>query len=91
MVAKCLLYLKVSAKQTLSNKAKKNTNSRFDFRHKQCLTLLKTTAMRTKTTFSTNFWLQSSRVINNEALVYARITVNQKRLNISLKKKSNIS
>jgi len=47
--------------------------------------------MRTKTTFSTIFWLQSSRAINNEALLYARITVNQKRLNVSLKKKITVS
>lgn len=47
--------------------------------------------MRTKNTFSTIFWLQSSRAINNEALLYARVTVNQKRLNISLKKKVTVS
>lgn len=47
--------------------------------------------MRTKNTFSTTFWLQSSRAINNEALLYVRITVNQKRLNISLKRKIAIS
>jgi len=47
--------------------------------------------MRTKNTFSTNFWLQSSRAINNEALLYVRVTVNQKRLNISLKRKISLN
>lgn len=36
--------------------------------------------MKTQNTFSTNFWLQSSRSINDEALLYVRITVNKKNL-----------
>lgn len=47
--------------------------------------------MRTKNTFSTKFWLQTSRAINNHALLYVRINVNGKRLNISLKKKIDLS
>ena len=47
--------------------------------------------MRAKNTFSVLFWLQSSRAINNQALIYARVTVNQKRVNISLKRKIPIS
>ncbi|MBI9041812.1 hypothetical protein [Lutibacter sp.] len=38
--------------------------------------------MRTKNTFSTNYWLQSSRAINDEELLYVRITINKKRLSI---------
>jgi len=47
--------------------------------------------MRTQNTFSTLFWLQSSRAINDEALLYARITVNRRRVNISLKRKVPLS
>lgn len=43
--------------------------------------------MRASNTFSIHFWLQISRAINNKALLYARVTVNQKRVNISLKRK----
>ena len=43
--------------------------------------------MRTQNTFSTLFLVQSSRAINNEAPLYARITVNGKRIDISLKRK----
>lgn len=43
--------------------------------------------MRTQNTFSTLFLVQSSRAINDEALLYARITVNGKRIDISLKRK----
>ena len=42
--------------------------------------------MRTSKTFSVNFWLDKKKVKNEEALIYARITVNGKRLNISLKR-----
>jgi integrase/recombinase XerD len=48
---------------------------------------LKTTTMRTKLTFSTFFWLQTTRAINKEALLYVRITVDGKRVNLSLKKR----
>ncbi|AUS05948.1 MULTISPECIES: site-specific integrase [Tamlana] len=47
--------------------------------------------MQKQNTFSILFWLQTSRAINNEALIYARITVNGKRLNISLKRKVSVS
>ncbi|WP_445956556.1 Arm DNA-binding domain-containing protein, partial [Yeosuana sp.] len=43
--------------------------------------------MRAQNTFSTLFLVQSSRAINNEAPLYARITVNGKRIDISLKRK----
>lgn len=43
--------------------------------------------MRTKHTFSTFFWLQTTRAINNEALFYIRITVDGKRVNLSLKRR----
>lgn len=43
--------------------------------------------MRTSTTFSILFWIYSSRAINNEASIYARVTVNGKKANISLKHK----
>jgi integrase/recombinase XerD len=48
---------------------------------------LKTTTVRTQNTFSTFFLVQSYKAINNEALLYARITVNGKRIDISLKRK----
>jgi len=47
--------------------------------------------MRTKHTFSTFFWLQTTRAINNEALLYIRITVDGKRVNLSLKKRVPVS
>ncbi len=47
--------------------------------------------MRTKHTFSTLFWLQTTRAINNEALLYIRITVNGKRVNLSLKRRVPVS
>src|SRR5690554_3544928 len=53
--------------------------------------ILKTTTMRTKHTFSTFFWLQTTRAINNEALIYVRITIDGKRVNLSLKKRIPIS
>ncbi len=43
--------------------------------------------MRTTKTYSTLFLVQSSKAINDEALLYVRITVNGKRIDISLKKK----
>src|SRR5690606_7570831 len=48
------------------------------------------TTMRTKQTFSTLFWLQTTRAINNEALIYIRITVDGKRVNLSLKRRMPI-
>ncbi|MGJ8551094.1 site-specific integrase [Winogradskyella wichelsiae] len=47
--------------------------------------------MRTKHTFSTFFWLQTTRAINNEASLYIRITVDGKRVNLSLKKRVPVS
>jgi site-specific recombinase XerD len=43
--------------------------------------------MRAKNTFSILFWADQKNSKNKEALLYARINVNQKRVNISLKKK----
>ncbi len=43
--------------------------------------------MRTSKTFSVQLWADQKKAINGEALIYARITVDQKRLNISLKRK----
>ena len=47
--------------------------------------------MKTSNTFSILFWINASRAINDEAEIYARVTVNQKRVNISLKRKVNIN
>lgn len=46
--------------------------------------------MKTSSTFSILIWINSSRAKNNEAEIFARVTVNQKRTNISLKRKINI-
>ncbi len=46
--------------------------------------------MRTSTTFSILFWIYTKRASNNHAGIYARLTVNGKRVNISLKQKVNI-
>ncbi|UMB60155.1 site-specific integrase [Lutibacter sp. A80] len=46
--------------------------------------------MKTQNTFSILFWINASRAKNNEADLFARITVNQKRVNISLKRKVSI-
>lgn len=43
--------------------------------------------MRTKHTFSTMFWQQTTKAVNNEAGLYLRITVDGKRLNVSLKRR----
>ncbi|HUH27114.1 site-specific integrase [Gelidibacter sp.] len=40
--------------------------------------------------FSILFWINASRAINNEAEIFARITVNGKRVNLSLKRKANL-
>jgi len=47
--------------------------------------------MRTSTTFSILFWIYSKRVKNNQTGIYARVTVNGKRVNISLKHKVNVT
>ncbi|WKB81745.1 site-specific integrase [Cellulophaga lytica] len=47
--------------------------------------------MRTTSTFSILFWAYTSRAKNNQANLYVRITVNGKKVNISLKQKVDIS
>lgn len=47
--------------------------------------------MKTSSTFSILIWINASRAKNNEADLFARVTVNQKRANISLKRKININ
>ena len=46
--------------------------------------------MTSKQTFSILFWINSSRAKDNMAEIYARIVVNRKRVNISLKTKIDI-
>ncbi len=46
--------------------------------------------MRTSLTFSVLFWTYAARAKNNQAKIYARITVNGKRVNISLKQRVDI-
>jgi site-specific recombinase XerD len=46
--------------------------------------------MRTYSTFSILFWIYSTRAKNNLTNIYVRITVNGKRVNISLKQKVNV-
>ena len=47
--------------------------------------------MKTSTTFSILFWLKQSKAKNEEAPLYARLTVNGKRAEISLKRKIKIA
>ena len=47
--------------------------------------------MKTSETFSVLIWADTKNSIKNEALLYARITVNQKRVSISLKRKVNLT
>lgn len=47
--------------------------------------------MRSNSTFSVLFWLYSSRSKNGKAPIYARISVNGKKLNISLKQRIQIN
>ena len=47
--------------------------------------------MQSQATFSLSFWVSASRKINNQVSVYARITVNGKRANISLQRKVTVS
>ncbi|MCP4977941.1 MAG: hypothetical protein GY931_17470 [Maribacter sp.] len=46
--------------------------------------------MRTFSTFSILFWIYTKRIKNNHAPLYARITIDGKRLNISLKRRIDI-
>lgn len=47
--------------------------------------------MKTSTTFSVLFWLKRSKTKNSQAPLYARVTVNGNRIEISLKRKVTIS
>ncbi|SNR78816.1 Phage integrase SAM-like domain-containing protein [Lutibacter agarilyticus] len=47
--------------------------------------------MKTSSTFSILIWINASRAKNNVAEIFARVTVNQKRANISLKRKIDIN
>ena len=47
--------------------------------------------MKTSSTFSILFWADFSRAKNDQASIYARITVNGKRATISLKRKVLVS
>ena len=46
--------------------------------------------MKSSKTFTILFWINTSRAKNNQAEIYARITVDGKRVNISLKRKVNV-
>lgn len=46
--------------------------------------------MKSSKTFTILFWINTSRAKNNQAEIYARITVDGKRVNISLKRKINV-
>ncbi len=47
--------------------------------------------MRTSSTFSILLWIYGTRAKNQQANIYARITLNGKRVNISLKQKTDIA
>ncbi|WCO02590.1 site-specific integrase [Psychroserpens ponticola] len=47
--------------------------------------------MQSQTTFALSFWVNATRVKNNLVSVFARVTVNGKRANISLKRKVILS
>ncbi|MFC4723630.1 site-specific integrase [Geojedonia litorea] len=47
--------------------------------------------MKNRSTFSLLFWANTSRIQDNQVPVYARITVNGKRANISLQRKIEVS
>jgi len=47
--------------------------------------------MRTTQTFSILFWVYVKRALNNKSNIYVRITVNGKKVNISLKRKVNLN
>jgi len=46
--------------------------------------------MRTSSTFSILFWIYGKRAVNNQTNIYVRVTLNGKRVNISLKRKIDI-
>ena len=47
--------------------------------------------MKSSTTFLILIWINSPRAIDIQAELYARVTINQKRTNIGLKRKIDIS
>lgn len=47
--------------------------------------------MRTQSTFSVLYWVYAQRATNNLAVIYARITLNGRKLNISLKRKVDVN
>lgn len=47
--------------------------------------------MRTQSTFSVLFWIYSKRAKDNLTVIYARISINGRRLNISLKRKVDVT
>ena len=47
--------------------------------------------MRTSSTFSILFWVYGTRAKNQQANIYARITLNCKKVNISLRQKTDIA
>lgn len=47
--------------------------------------------MRTSSTFSILFWIYGKRAVNNKANIYIRVTLNGQRVNISLKKKIDVT
>ena len=48
--------------------------------------------MRSTSTFSVLFWVHSTRIDkNNSATIYIRVTINKKRVSISLKQKINLN
>ena len=51
---------------------------------------LKSSIMRTLSTFSVLFWIYSQLAKNNFAVIYVRITINGRKLNISLKRKADV-
>jgi site-specific recombinase XerD len=51
---------------------------------------LKMTAMRTTNTFSVHFWVKPTNEKITKGIIYARITVNQRRVLVSLKRKISL-
>ena len=47
--------------------------------------------MRTSSTFSILFWIYASRALNDKTTIYVRITLNGQPVNISLKRKINVT
>jgi len=47
--------------------------------------------MRTSSTFSILFWIYATRAVNNKTNIYIRLTLNGQRVNISLKRKVDVT